>query len=34
MRNDCINAKFDLPGKTYRIEILKIGKEYCRPDKK
>ena len=34
MKNDCINTKLDLPNKTYRADILKVGKEYCRPDKK
>ena len=34
MKSEYINAKIDLPNKTYLVEILKVGKEYCRPDKK
>ena len=34
MKSEYINAKIDLPNKTYLVEIIKVGKEYCRPDKK
>ena len=34
MKSDCINAKLELPNGVYRVKILKVGKEYCRPDKK
>lgn len=34
MKNDYVNVKLDLPDKTHRVDIIKIGQEYCRPDKK
>ncbi len=34
MNDDYVNVKLDLLDKTYKIDVIKIGQEYCRPDKK